>query len=254
MKYLKLFEAFDDLEFDFLATIPKVERSIIKSVEVHEKYYYNDVKISTNTDFISDIKSILNSTLKGRNYDLIYYLDLIKSYENELYDKNLFRLNDENCDESLGDILDGIVGMFNNVNKNKSEAEIQRLEDRSDNLLKNMSKDWVYQKESDDEENIDMSDDDMSDDDITDIDNNIIHDNPTIDIDGEVKTLDEFIEDIEVYIGKNIDDFDYGDRLQAYKYVENSEWIKKLLNSDVESDIDYVNSFLDQVKDVLFDL
>ena len=250
MKYLKLFESFDDIEFDFLAIIPKIERSIIKSVEVHEKYYYNDVKISTNADFISDIKNIINSTLKGRNYDLVYYLDLIKSYENELYDKNLFRLNDENCDESLGDILDGIVGMFNNVNKNKSEDEIQRLEERSDNLLKNIAKDWVYQKESDDDENIDI--DDTYDE--TDIDDGVIHDNPTIDIDGEVKTLDEFIEDIEVYIGKNIDDFDYGDRLQAYKYVENSEWIKKLLNSDVESDIDYVNSFLDQVKDVLFDL
>ena len=251
MKHLKLFEAFDDLEFDFLAIIPKVERSIIKSVEVHEKYYYNDVKISTNADFISDIKGILNSTLKGRNHEITYYLDLIKSYENELYDKNLFRLNDENCDESLGDILDGIVGMFNNISKNKSESEIQRLEDRSDNLLKGIAKDWVYQKESDSEENIDMDTYDEID---NDIDHDTIHDNPTIDVGGEVKTLDEFIEDIEVYIGKNIDDFDYGDRLQAYKYVENSDWIKKLLNSGSESDIDYVNSFLDQVKGVLFDL
>ena len=38
--------------------------------------------------------------------------------------------------------------------------------------------------------------------------------------------------DLENYIGKKIEDFEYGDKLKSYKYVENDVTIQTILNSD----------------------
>jgi hypothetical protein len=40
---------------------------------------------------------------------------------------------------------------------------------------------------------------------------------------------------LENYIGKKVEDFEYADKLQAYKYVENNETVQSILNSDDEN-------------------
>jgi hypothetical protein len=40
--------------------------------------------------------------------------------------------------------------------------------------------------------------------------------------------------DLENYIGKKIEDFEYDDKLKSYKYVENDVTIQTILNSDDE--------------------
>jgi hypothetical protein len=66
-------------------------------------------------------------------------------------------------------------------------------------------------------------------------------------------STEEFEKDIESYIGKKIEDFDYSEKLQAYKYIENKQWIKNILEDGSKKDKDFVNNFLSQMKD-LFEL
>ena len=61
---------------------------------------------------------------------------------------------------------------------------------------------------------------------------------------------EDFEKDIESYIGKKIDNFDYSDKLQAYQYIENKEWVKNILKGGSEKDKDFVNNFLSQMKDI----
>ena len=61
MRYLKLFEKFN---FDELVSLSDMEKAILHLVRVHEKYYYNDTKISDEFMFKRDIKDILQMDLK----------------------------------------------------------------------------------------------------------------------------------------------------------------------------------------------
>jgi hypothetical protein len=64
---------------------------------------------------------------------------------------------------------------------------------------------------------------------------------------------EEFEKDIEGYIGKKIEDFDYSEKLQAFQYIENKTWVKNILEDGSQKDKDFVNNFLSQMKD-LFEL
>ncbi len=45
-------------------------------------------------------------------------------------------------------------------------------------------------------------------------------------------TSEDLQADLENYIGKKIEDFEYGDKLKAYKYVENNQDVQIILNSN----------------------
>ena len=64
---------------------------------------------------------------------------------------------------------------------------------------------------------------------------------------------EEFEKDIESYIGKSMNDFDYSEKLQAFQYIESKEWVKNILEGGSEKDKKFVNNFLSQMKD-LFEL
>lgn len=261
MRYLKLFEEFNqDAEFEFLANIPKMIKAIIKIVEVHERYYYNDNKISTNQDFISEIKKVVDRTIKGEETFTEDYLEVVKTYENELYNENEFNLNNEHVDESMFVILDEFLSYsFKELvkNKNKSVDDVENFEDSIDGVIRDITTKWVYQKRYDDElelrqdDNIFSLEGEESDGDESEDDNIVDFESTLKDM---WKSQDEFIEDIEGYIGKKLDDFEYGDRLQAFKYVENKPWVKETYKSGHELDIDYLDGFLEQMKEILFDL
>jgi hypothetical protein len=68
--------------------------------------------------------------------------------------------------------------------------------------------------------------------------------------DGMWTSEEDFEKDIESYIGKKMDNFDYSDKLQAYQYIENKEWVKNILEGGSEKDKDFVNNFLSQMKDI----
>jgi hypothetical protein len=44
-------------------------------------------------------------------------------------------------------------------------------------------------------------------------------------------TSEDLQNDLQNYIGKKIEDFEYGDKLKAYKYVENNQDVQIILNS-----------------------
>jgi hypothetical protein len=57
--------------------------------------------------------------------------------------------------------------------------------------------------------------------------------------------------DLENYIGKKIEDFEYDDKLKSYKYVENDVTIQTILNSDDEGLADMrqqITDFLSNLK------
>ena len=105
-----------------------------------------------------------------------------------------------------------------------------------------MDESWVYENESgssDFEINTDGIDDAID----------SLEDRLTEETDGMWTSEEEFEKDIESYIGKSMDDFDYSDKLQAYQYIENKDWLKDILTNGADSHKDFINNFLSQIKD-----
>jgi hypothetical protein len=105
-----------------------------------------------------------------------------------------------------------------------------------------MDESWIYENESgssDFEINTDVIDDAIDG----------LEDRLAEETDGMWTSQEQFVEDIESYIGKLMDDFDYSDKLQAYQYIENKEWIKNILEYGSEKDKDFINNFLSKMKD-----
>jgi hypothetical protein len=71
MRIIKLYEEFwgksksnnEDLEFDFLVAVGKMKQAINKTIEVHEKHYYNDDKIVKSEELQSELKSMIDSII-----------------------------------------------------------------------------------------------------------------------------------------------------------------------------------------------
>jgi hypothetical protein len=149
-------------------------------------------------------------------------------------------------DQSLFSSLDDLVGLFNLTLDEREEDDITRLGEDADYILDKMDDSWVYENESDGsnfEINIDGIDDVIAG----------LEGRLSEDVDGMWTSEEEFEKDIEGYIGKKIEDFDYSEKLQAFQYIENKTWIKNILEDGSQKDKDFVNNFLSQMKD-LFEL
>ena len=282
MKYIKTYEGFwdrfkkkssnddelsgDDLKFELLSLVPQYERYILKMVEIHENHYYKDKKISTNADFINEIKNLSKRILAdmdaGNSKEIIRnrvmvedYLGLIRKYEKELYGKDELGLvgydedSDEDwIDESMFGILEDITGnLYSLVNPKYfgDSADAFKLSRRRlDSFKRNidpskLDDSWVY-KQSMDKTLSDIKDD------FDDMDENWLEDEGDNDLlpwkaDSEEELSRLILKDIESHIGKEFSNFDYHDKLEGINYLED-----KLVNHGVPSEV--VEHFITQVK------
>jgi hypothetical protein len=240
IKNYKLFLESNDFDFDFLANIGKMKQAIIKIVQLHEKKCYDDIKLSSYERFKFSLNDLIDSAVKGESIFTEDYLSVINLFEKEVYNKSLF----SSYDESMFSHLDDLISCFNSLldNEKKDEEDIMRLGKDADHILNKMDESWIYENESgssDFEINTDVIDDAIDG----------LEDRLAEETDGMWTSQEQFVEDIESYIGKLMDDFDYSDKLQAYQYIENKEWIKNILEYGSEKDKDFINNFLSKMKD-----
>jgi hypothetical protein len=227
----------EELNFDLLESMSIVYSALLKIVEVHEKHYYNDNKIISDEKFKEGINKLLKSCLdrKEKNNDSAEnFIRHIKKCENRIYNKNLFKLDEEGVDESMFSIIDDLIMpvwscLYNN-------GYVGRIKKEAEHILKNINDEWIYQGDFD--YGYDDDDDDDDDDDLLTNDDYLFG----------WKTEKEFKDDVEGYIGKKFDYFDYSDKLSAYKYIENKPDIKKILDSEAG---DWLRTeFLEPIKDL----
>lgn len=253
MKVIKLYEAFwnkkkeesnNDFDFDFLANIGKMKQAILKIVKLHEQKCYNDTKISSYDRFKTAINDLIDKAIEATpdNKEHFYtitedYLSVISLFEKEIYRENKL----VEFDQSLFSSLDDLVGLFNLTLDERSEDDINRLGKDADHILNKMDDSWVYENETDESFDTSGIDDVISGLDSIEEDENDI---------GMWTSEEDFEKDIESYIGKKIDNFDYSDKLQAYQYIENKTWVQNILEDGSDEDKDFINNFLSQMKDL----
>jgi hypothetical protein len=242
IKNYKLFLESNDFDFDFLANIGKMKQAILKIVQFHEKKCYDDNKLSSYERFKASLNDLIDSAVKGEYTITEEYLSVINLFEKEVYGKDLL----SSYEESIFSHLDDLISCFNSLldNEERDEEDIMRLGKDADHILNKMDETWIY---TSDESNVSISDIDISD-----IDDAIagLDDRLSKETDDMWTSEEEFEKDIESYIGKKMDDFDYSDKLQAYQYIENKEWVKNILEGGSEKDKNFVNNFLSQMKDM----
>jgi hypothetical protein len=253
MKVIKLYEAFwnknkkeesnNDLEFDFLSAVGKLKQAINKAIEVHEKHYYNGNKIVSSEEFQYELKSTIDKVLSSDRTITEDFLDIVKKFESNLYNGNKFGIDGED-DYSLFGIFDDLISSLRASVREKNEKSISFLDREAQHVLDKCDDSWVYVE---DEISSKIVDDFLNDEDFDKKLNDWTEDE---DNNGGMWTSQEqFVEDMESYIGKLMDDFDYSDKLQAYQYIENKEWIKNILEYGSEKDKDFINNFLSKMKD-----
>ena len=249
IKNYKLFLESNDFDFDFLANIGKMKQAILKIVQLHEQKCYNDNKLSSYDRFKVSLNDLIDKAIETTpdNKEHFYtitedYLSVISLFEKEVYRENKL----VEFDQSLFSSLDDLIGLFNLTLDEREEDDINRLGKDADHILDKMDDSWVYENESDDSDfeiNTDGIDDAIAG----------LEDRLSKETDDMWTSEEEFEKDIESYIGKKIEDFDYSEKLQAFQYIENKEWVKNILEGGSQKDKDFVNNFLSQMKD-LFEL
>ena len=240
IKNYKLFLESNDFDFDFLANIGKMKQAIIKIVQLHEKKCYDDIKLSSYERFKFSLNDLIDSAVKGESTFTEDYISVINLFEKEVYNKSLF----SSYEESIFSHLDDLISCFNGLldNEERDEEDIMRLGKDADHILNKMDESWIYENEfgsSDFEINTDGIDDAID----------SLEDRLAEETDGMWTSEEEFEKDVESYIGKKMDDFDYSDKLQAYKYIENKDWVKNILSNGSDSDKDFITNFLSKMKD-----
>ena len=246
IKNYKLFLESSEFDFEFLANIGKMKEAILKIVKLHEQKCYNDTKLSSYERFKVSLNDLIDDAVKGEFTITEDYLSVINLFEKEVYSKSLF----SSYEESMFSHLDDLISCFNSLlrNKERDEEDIMTLGEEADHYLNNMDETWIYDSEesgSSFEINTDGIDVSSL---IVDLEDRLSED-----IDGMWTSEEEFEKDIEGYIGKKIEDFDYSEKLQAFQYIENKTWVKNILEDGSQKDKDFVNNFLSQMKD-LFEL
>ena len=240
IKNYKLFLESSDFDFDFLANIGKMKQAILKIVKLHEEKCYNDTKLSSYDIFKNSLNDLIDGAIKGEFTITEDYLSIINLFEKEVYSKDLL----SSYEESIFSHLDDLISCFNSLldNKERDEEDIMRLGKDADHILNKMDESWIYENEvgGDFEINTDGIDDAIAG----------LEDRLSKETDGMWTSEEDFEKDMESYIGKKMDNFDYSDKLQAYQYIENKEWVKNILKGGSEKDKDFVNNFLSQMKDI----
>ena len=216
MKYLKTFESHSDDKFELLATVVDFEKAIFKIVSLHEKHYYKDTLITTNGDFIKDMKSFSKQIINGEHLMAEDYLELVAKYEKGLYQKDEFGIMDEDgeTDESMFDLIDGLVSLFTHTVGSLDELEFFKKE--INHILTKMDDSWIYKQ------SMEQTWKDMEEWENTEYDPSTDPDQDNYDpLDDLWESEEELIKQLEDFIGKKFNNFDYSDKLSAFEYITN---------------------------------
>lgn len=254
MKLIKVYEEFwgrksksknDDLEFDFLSAVGNLKRAINKSIEVHEKHYYNDTKIINSGEFQNELKSYIDKVISGSKTITEDFLDLVGKFENSLYNDNKFGIDSEG-DYSLFGIFDDLISAFRACVRDKNERSISFLDSEAQHVIDNCDDSWVYMQSREDVYKV--VDDFLNDDEFEKTLNDWAESEED-DIFTRWEHPEELQKDLEKYIGKKIEDFEYGDKLSAYKWVESTEIFQEILSEGTEEEKSQIRGFLDAIKE-----
>lgn len=249
MRILKIYEEFwgksnpenEDLEFDFLVAVGRCKNAINKVIEVHENHYYQYTKIVSSEDFQSDLKSFIDSKLVGE-VGIDKLLALVKEYENKLYKDSKFGI-DSDDDYSLFALFDDITTSLSMTVRDKTTRRIKQLAETAQDILDKCDDSWIYRIGLGDSrkrmtnmlDDVDFANSDYDEDDS--------------DVFERWETSEGLQKDLERYIGKSLEAFEYGDKLRSFKYVSENEIIKYILEEGNEQEMQQVNNFLNSLKD-----
>jgi hypothetical protein len=254
MKLIKLYEEFwgrkskyknDDLEFDFLAAVGKMQKAILKTIEVHEKHYYNDDKIVKSEELQSELKSMIDSIIANGRLITEDFCDLVEKFESNLYNDNKFGISSGN-DYSIFGIFDDCISSLRSAVRDKNEKSVSYLDKESQHILDRCNDSWVY---VDDKQSSKLLDD-FFDDEKFDKTLSEWEEDDEDNIFLRWETPELLQADIEKYIGKKIENFDYTDKLEAYNWVkENCEGFMEENTDLTNEEKGYIQSFLNSIKD-----
>jgi|LauGreDrversion4_2_1035121.scaffolds.fasta_scaffold166861_2 hypothetical protein len=256
MKLIKLYEEFwgkkknesDDLEFDFLAAVGRLKQAINKTIDIHEKHYYNDSKIVNSEEFQSELKSNIDKIISSDGLRTLMtedFCDLVHKFESSLYNDNKFGI-DSGYDYSMFGIFDDLISSLRSAVSEKNERSISFLDKESQHVLDRCDDSWVY---IENEESPKMSMDfDMDEEDFEKTLSDFENDDQD-DTFEKWQTAEGLQADLENYIGKKVEDFEYADKLQAYNYVESNETIQNILNNGQEEEVEQLTNFLNSIKE-----
>lgn len=251
MKIVKLYEEFwgkkaenEDLEFDFLVAVGRCKQAINKVVEVHENHYYGDTKIVNDTDFQNSLKSYIDLMLNEKG-GLDEILEIVRESETKLYNDNKFGI-DSDDDYSMLGILEDLTGSLWSAVKNKNERQINYLNKTSKDILDKCDDSWVYREDM--ETSMKKASDTLDSMDIDSLDSDDSEYDDDSDVFSRWETSEGLQEDLEKFIGKPLGDFEYGDKLRAFKYVSENETIQYILEEGNTQEVTQVKNFLNNLK------
>ena len=140
-------------------------------------------------------------------------------------------------------IFDDLISSLRAVVREKNERSVSFLDRESQHVLDKCDDSWVYIENEESSKmsmNFDMDEEDFE---KTLIDFN---EDDTLE---RWQTAEGLQADLENFIGKKIEDFEYADKLQAYNYVESNETIQNIINNGQEEEVEQLTNFLNSIKE-----
>jgi hypothetical protein len=255
MRLIKLYEEFwgksksnnEDLEFDFLVAVGKMKQAINKTIEVHEKHYYNDDKIVKSEELQSELKSMIDSIIDNGRLMTEDFCELVEKFESSLYNDNKFGISSGN-DYSIFGIFDDCISSLRACVREKNEKSVSYLDKESQHILDRCDDSWVYIDDEQSSKLDDFFDDEKFDKTLSEWEED--DENDEDNIFPRWVSPEVLQSDIEEYIGKKIGDFEYGDKLEAFNWVKENcdRFIEE--NSDLtEQEKESIESFLNSIKE-----
>jgi len=253
MRVIRLYEEFwgrksksqnEDLEFDFLVAVGKMKQAINKTIEVHEKHYYNNNKIVKNEELQSELKSMIDSIISNGRLMTEDFCDLVEKFESNLYNDNKFAISSGN-DYSIFGIFDDCISSLRAAVRDKNEKSVSYLDKEAQHILDKCDDSWVYVEDKRSSKLLD----DFFDDEKFDKTLSEWEEDDEDDIFSRWETSEGLTKDLESYIGKKLEEFEYADKLQAYKYVESNEVIKWTIENAPEETKIQIRNFLKELKE-----
>jgi lipopolysaccharide export LptBFGC system permease protein LptF len=234
MKYIKTYETFDPqtVKFEFLATMGTVEKAIIHIINVHEKHYYNNDKLTKSPMVIDQIKNWIQSGIVSGELQTNDILNIIRSGEREIYNDNRFKLLED--DESMFGIIDDLLSLVNVAIKQMDNISVNDVEEESEHIISSMDDSWIYQSEMDEWYIVDI------DETIKGLNDILTHKDST----SPWLNEEEFILDIEKAVGKTWETFNYADKLSAFNYIQKLPFLEELSAKQRTDLLDQFHSFL----------
>jgi len=223
----------EDIQFEFLVTMASVEKSIIRVIEIHEEHYYKKIDISQNSNFLKEIKDLIQKGIIVGELNIIDLLDLIKRYELKIYHANKFKIFE--TDGSIFGIIDDLLFLVNVAIGYKDLSTIEDVNEECQYLLKTINHSWIYQDGNDSWLGINLTEI------ITNL-NEILARNGQEEL--PWKNEEDLILELEAQVGKVWESFSYIDKLEAFNYLQKFSFLQGLTGKQREDLLDHFYSFL----------